>query len=272
MNGYEYAQLLLSKGVQCIPLNEYKTPRVSFKDIPVTSVFLETYQQLYESSQCLGALTRGLWCIDIDRNHADGVDGYESLKPIPFFDELTANMNQTMTQTTPSGGIHIIFQKSKEVEYSQKIAYLPGVDIKANDNNYFVLAGSTTAKGRYTRNELPPKKYEGSFENRIIGSKGNFRQQIMEQHSVKRIFPDHDFSHFSGKLTKGRGGLGKQAYQRIVDGTSLDRNNDLYLAASYAKACNVDIEPLKVLIGTNKDRDVFTESEFYKTVNSAIKE
>lgn len=269
MNGYEYAQLLLSKGVQCIPLNEHKTPRVSFKDIPVTAAFIETYQQLYESSQCLGALTRALWCIDIDRNHADGVDGYESLKSIPFFNELTENMNQTMTQSTPSGGIHIIFKKREGIEYSQKIAYLAGVDIKANDNNYFVLAGSVTAKGRYTRNSLAPKVYEGDFENRIFGSSGNFRQQIIAKHSVKNILTDHNFTHLSGKLSQGKGGLGKQAYQRIIEGTSIDRNNDLYLAASYAKACNVDIEPLKILIGTRKGKDIFTENEFYKTVTSA---
>lgn len=271
MNGYEYAMQLLTKGAQCIPLNEYKTPRVSFKDVPVTSVFLETYQQLYESSQCLGVLTRGLWCIDIDRNHADGVDGYESLKTIPFFDELTANASQTMIQETPSGGLHVIFKKREGIEYSQKIAYLPGVDIKANDNNYFVLAGSVTAKGTYTRNSLPPKEYDGEFEKRIFGSAGSFRQQIMEKHSVKNILADHDFSHLTRKMPQGQGGLGKQAYQRIIEETSIDRNDDLYKAVSYALVCDVSIEPLKVLIGTRKGNDVFTEKEFWKTVESAMK-
>ena len=50
----------------------------------------------------------------------------------------------------------------------------------------------------------------------------------------------------------GKGGEGKQAYQRIVNGESEYRNNDLYKAASYARQCNVDIEPLRILIGDNK--------------------
>ncbi|HCZ3216196.1 TPA: DNA primase, partial [Staphylococcus aureus] len=47
------------------------------------------------------------------------------------------------------------------------------------------------------------------------------------------------------------------------------RNNDLFKAVSYAIQCNVDIEPLRVLIGDNKNGDVFTERDWEATVRSA---
>ncbi|OQO71173.1 DNA primase [Enterococcus villorum] len=269
MNGYEAALALLEKGVQCIPLNEYKTPVFSFKDISITYDFLFSKKYAYQNTVSMGILTRGLWCIDIDIGHNDGKNGFESLATIPFFDELDQNAKNTMVQTTPSGGIHMVFRKREGVNYQQKIGYLDGVDIKANDNNYFVMAGSRTTKGIYTRNDLPPKLYEGEFERRIFSEGATFRKQVELQYSVHRIMPDYSFSY--RPITKGQGGLGKQAYQRIIEGSSENRNNDLYLAASYAKVCHVDIEPLKVLIGTAKDRDIFTENEFYKTVESAMK-
>ena len=47
-----------------------------------------------------------------------------------------------------------------------------------------------------------------------------------------------------------------------MNGESSERNSDLYLAASYAKQCNIDIEPLKVLIGDVKNGDEFKHSEW----------
>lgn len=269
MNGYEMSLYLLEKNIQSIPLSAYKTPMFAFKDIVIDNRFIENNQYYYQNASCMGVLTRGLWCIDIDRNHGNDQDGFMSLSSIPFYYEIDQNAKETMIQSTPSGGMHIIFRKKEGIEYSQKISYLDGVDIKANDNNYFVLAGSVTSKGIYQRNDLPPKVYEGDFENRIFGAPGNFRQQIIDKHSVKKVMNEYNFSHLPS--LKGTGGLGKQAYKRIVDGISIDRNNDLYLAASYAKACNIQIEPLKIVIGSSKGKDVFTENEFWKTVESAMK-
>lgn len=126
---------------------------------------------------------------------------------------------------------------------------MPSVDIKAHPNNYFVLAGSKTVKGKYTHNGVRVTKYEGEFEERIFSKRGNYSQQVLDDYSVQNTLNNYDFSHLQNY---GKGGLGKQAYQRIVDGQSTERNNDLYLAVSYAKQCNVDIEPLRVLIGDVK--------------------
>lgn len=265
MTGYHVAKYLLKKHIQAIPLNEYKKPSVSFADIDITDDFIEYHSNLYNQTNVLGVLTRGVWCIDIDVDHQEGSNGIESLKQIPFYDEIVTNAQNTLVQTTPSGGKHIIFYKREGIEYGQKINYLPSVDIKAHHNNYFVLAKSRTRKGVYKSNSIRVSEYNGEFENRIFSKRGNYTQQVLEPYSMKRVLSDHNFDH----LGAGKGGLGKQAYQRIVNGESSERNSDLYLAASYARQCNIDIEPLKVLIGDVKNGDEFKHSEWEATVRSA---
>lgn len=265
MTGYHVAKHLLKKNIQVIPLNKYKKPSVSFADIGITDYFIEHHASLYHQTHVLGVLTRGVWCIDIDINHVEGKNGFESLKHIPFYDEIVTNAQNTLVQTTPSGGKHIIFNKSYGIEYGQKINYLPSVDIKAHHNNYFVLANSKTQKGIYKHNGGIVTEYEGKFEQRIFSKHGNYTQQILEPYSMKHVLSDHNFDH----LGSGKGGLGKQAYQRIVNGESEFRNDDLYKAVSYAKQCNLDIEPLRILIGDNKNGDVVTEREWEATVRSA---
>lgn len=261
------AREMLNRGIQCVPLDSNKKPIVSFKDITITDEFIDENLQAYQSTTVLGVLTRGIWCIDIDIDHVEGVSGFESLKGNPYLEELTENINNTLVQTTPSGGKHIIFLKSERIEvYRQKIGYLPGVDIKAHPNNYFVLAGSRTVKGLYTHNKKNVTEYDGEFEERIFGTPGSFERQTREKYSIKNVLHDWNFSHLEGT---GQGGQGKQAYQRIIDQESSDRNNDLYLAATYAKQYNIDLEPLKVLIGDIKGGDEFTESEWTATVESA---
>lgn len=265
MTGYHVAKYLLKKNIQVIPLNQYKKPSVPFADIDITDDFIEYHSILYNKTNVLGVLTRRVWCIDIDVDHAKGKNGFESLKMIPFYNEVVANAQNTLVQTTPSGGKHIIFRKHDGIEYGQKIDYLPSVDIKAHNNNYFVLANSQTRKGIYKHNKKSVTEYNGEFENRIFSKRGNYTQQVLEPYSMKRVLSDHNFDH----LGSGKGGLGKQAYQRIVNGESEYRNDDLYKAVSYAKQCNLDIEPLRILIGDNKNGDVITEREWEATVRSA---
>lgn len=262
MNGYELAIELSEYGLQVIPLDKQKKPIVSFKDKTIDQEFINRNIESYSKVSALGMLTRGVWCIDIDLH---GVNGFESLKRNPYYDELVENAKNTLVQSTPSGGKHIIFKKRNGIEYSQKIGYLDGVDIKAHYNNYFVFGGSVTKKGKYEiTNLFEPNFYDGEFENHIFSIRGNFEEQKFNKYSVAATLVNYDFSHLTGS-----GGLGKKAYERIIKGESIERNNDLYLASSYAKQCGKPIEPLKKLIGSVKNGDVFTESEWIATVESA---
>lgn len=265
MTGYHVAKQLLKKNIEVIPLNQHKKPTVSFANKDVTDEFIEYHSYQYHRANVLGVLTRGIWCIDIDINHVDGENGFESIEHTPYYEEIVSNARNTLVQTTPSGGRHIIFNKREGVAYGQKIGYLPGVDIKAHDNSYFVLAGSQTFKGKYKHNGIKPKMYQGDFEKRIFSKHGNYTQQTLESYSIERVLSNYNFDHVRG----GKGGEGKRAYQRIIDGQSEYRNDDLYKAVSYARQCNVDIEPLRILIGDNKNGDVITERQWEATVRSA---
>lgn len=266
MRNYAIALYMLEKGVQCIPLNENKKPLLGFASVTITEDFINNHHQEYMTAAALGALTRGIWCIDLDK-HGGFVTGYRSMTEIDYYSELDYNAMRTWVQSTPSGGMHIIFKKQNGIDYSQKISYMRNVDVKAHDNNYFVLGGSVTRRGMYLSNGQPPVSYQGDFEERIFNWEGStFDGQILERHSMRKALPNVDFSFL---YPVGKHGRGKAAYERIIHGESIERNNDLFLAASYAKHCKVDIEPLTVLIDSVKERDQFTEKEFWKTVDSA---
>lgn len=276
MNAYDVALLLLEENLQTIPLNYYKKPRLAFGGVPITKEFIEQNKELYQSAQGLGMLCRGVWCLDIDINHDDNENGFESLKELEdVWPDIVKNGKQTFVQTTPRGGKHLVFKKVDGINYNQHIDYLTGVDVKAHDNNFFVLCGSRTPKGIYTANENEIQffdgtyidYYDGTFEDRIFSSAGTYDQQTLAKYKA----PPIQYSGNRSYQPSGNGGLGKQAYQRIIDGVSVSRNDDLFKAVTYAKTCDVDIEPLKVLIGTRKGNDVFTEKEFWKTVESAMK-
>lgn len=103
------SETIIKKNIEVIPLNKHKTPTVSFADKDVTDEFIEYHSYKYHQTNMLGVLTRNVWCIDIDINHADGENGFESIKDIPYYEEIVSNAQDTLVQTTASGGKHIIF-------------------------------------------------------------------------------------------------------------------------------------------------------------------
>lgn len=258
----ELARALLQEGIQSVPVTGKKVPLVKFEDKDVTGKFIDHHERIYKRTKALGILCRGVWCIDIDVGEKNGI---QSIKENMYFSEIDENSQRTLVQRTPSGGLHLVFRKREGIEYRQKINYLDGVDIKAHPNNIFLVSGSQTPKGTYEHVSGTARLYQGDFEERIFGSRGSFEQQILEKYSIENVLPDYDFSH----IPDGKGGEGKSAYQRIIDGTSFYRNDDLFKAVSYAIQCNIDVEPLKVLIGDVKDGDEFTEAEWLGTYESA---
>ncbi|WP_323059170.1 bifunctional DNA primase/polymerase, partial [Limosilactobacillus reuteri] len=87
--------------------------------------------------------TDKFFVVDIDRNHEDNVDGFNSIKQLPaeYFPE-------TLTQTTRHGGQQLFYLKRNDMRVNQLIGYLPGVDVKAHQNNYVVVAPSDGYKWR----------------------------------------------------------------------------------------------------------------------------
>lgn len=83
----------------------------------------------------------GLLCIDIDRNHGDGIDGVNNfyswlkkngLESIPYFKDIDAGTFPAYVKT-PRGGLHLYFSCKADLKTFSKI--VPGVEIKYNGEN-----------------------------------------------------------------------------------------------------------------------------------------
>ncbi|MGV3027897.1 bifunctional DNA primase/polymerase [Streptococcus hyovaginalis] len=271
------ALAFLKKGYQVIPLNR-KTgqPIIKFKNVDMTE---EIINSINWSNCDVALLMRGMWCIDIDTHNMDhklaqemkvmfqlmgvglfdilktdrfnrGLDGYSSILLSEYRGELIENFKRTYVELTDSGGMHIIFKKRNEVDYSQKIGVMPGVDIKANDNNYVKIFPSDGREVLQKVDGLAP--YVGEFEKQI------FAKPVVTHYFAGSVIKPKNDNH-----------EGSQAYERVVSGSSINRNDDLFKAACWAFERDQVIDDLSVIVGTVKGRDVFTLEEFERTIESA---
>ncbi|WP_069989817.1 bifunctional DNA primase/polymerase [Streptococcus agalactiae] len=270
----------LKKGYQVIPLRkDTGTPMIKFKDIQITEEVIKN-TNWFNCDYAL--LMRGMWCIDIDTHEMDeklakelyimikkmgidllsvlstdkydnGLDGYSSIIRHEYKNELISNFKNTFAELTASGGMHILFKKRDDINYTQKIGVMPGVDIKANDNNFVKIFPSDGREVLQAVKTLP--YYDGKFEEDIFKPK---------QESI--------VTYFGGSIVKPKttgNHEGRVAYERVATGTSYNRNDDLFKGACWAFENGIDIDDLTSIIGTVKGRDVFTREEFELTIESA---
>ncbi|QDR72154.1 DNA primase [Limosilactobacillus reuteri] len=135
-NLVNYALAYQAKGLSVLPIAG-KQPLIKFADrAPLTADEIKAIWQKHPFAQ-IALRTDEFFVVDIDRNHDDNVDGFNSIKQLPaeYFPE-------TLTQTTRHGGQQLFYLKRNDMRVNQLIGYLPGVDVKAHQNNYVVVAPS----------------------------------------------------------------------------------------------------------------------------------
>jgi hypothetical protein len=138
-------------GFSVIPVDSEKHPIRSFADKPhwLTWDVIQFWKQAPRANIALRCTN--IFVIDVDV-HNPKINGFDSIKPLVESDWWIP----TLSQTTASGGKQYIFKKPKDFEGQQIINWLPSVDIKWHENNYFVAPPSTTKKGQYRwDNNLP---------------------------------------------------------------------------------------------------------------------
>lgn len=140
----EYALLYQQKGFSVIPISPTtKRPLIEFADKPpLTAQEIEQVWNQYPNAN-IALRTTNFFVIDID-NHGE-TSGYESLKHWQHLNLI----EPTLQARTASGGKHLFYFKREDAPISQMIGFLPGVDIKAHENNYVLVAPSATDKGQY---------------------------------------------------------------------------------------------------------------------------
>ena len=101
----------------------------------------------------IGVLTgsqSGFFVVDIDVKH--NTNGNQSLYD-RFGDELSLDMDQHLTQTTPSGGIHLLFKWDDTLAVRTRAGILPGVDTRGIGGQIVVAPSQRNGK-RYQWNDL----------------------------------------------------------------------------------------------------------------------
>ena len=98
-----------------------------------------------------GQICGGYIVIDIDRNHREGVDGYETL--LSWQQETGITIPETWTVITGTGGYHLYFKTDKWLRGSVNEDL--GVDIRA-DGNMVVLPPSLHRNGNRYEWEISP--------------------------------------------------------------------------------------------------------------------
>jgi hypothetical protein len=135
-NLVNYAISYASHGFSVIPIGQNKRPLIKFANKPaMTTEKIKQVWQRYPLAN-IALKTDRFFVIDVDRHgEVDGMDAIRALNHDDWFKD-------TLTERTAHNGFHFFFQKPKNENISQNIGFLPGVDLKAHENNYVVVAPS----------------------------------------------------------------------------------------------------------------------------------
>ena len=140
----DYALQYQKLGFAVIPINpKNKRPMIEFADKPkMTAKEIADFWDQHPNAN-IALKTTNFFVIDIDK-HGKG-NGFESLKRWKYLNLI----EPTLQAKTASGGKHLFYFKREDTPITQMIGFLPGVDIKAHENNYVLVAPSATDKGMY---------------------------------------------------------------------------------------------------------------------------
>ena len=134
-NLMNYAIAYAKKGLSVLPMAN-KKPLIKFRDREDLTV--EEIKKIWQQHPYanIALKTTNFLVVDIDQ-HENGANGFETLKTVP--DEL---LPETLSQTTKHGGRQLFYLKRADMNVKQLIGWQPGIDIKAHDNNYVIVAPS----------------------------------------------------------------------------------------------------------------------------------
>lgn len=153
-----------NRGYSVIPMGQNKAPLIKFADKKISASELVKIWDDFPNAN-IALRTTDFMVIDVDG--LTGADNFEEIYDKEWFPD-------TLTATTASGGKHYLFKKPKDKPVSQKIGWLPNVDIKAHENNYILVAPSITKRGQYRWDDpeieiadLPDELYDLIYNGKV---------------------------------------------------------------------------------------------------------
>ncbi|CAJ2234990.1 hypothetical protein CPR18618_PPKEINIP_00885 [Companilactobacillus paralimentarius] len=253
-NLVNYAIAYAEKGLSVLPMFD-KRPLVKFADKPAfTPEKIKKLWNKFPYAQ-IAIRTTNFFVIDIDTAKAHGHDGFKSIKEFEHKDLLVP----TLEQETASGGRQLIYFKRPDVEVSQHIGWLPGVDIKAHINNYVLIAPSEN-KGH---------QYKWLNHNPIVTPSRELIELINKKPVEKDDYDPGNYKFNDDKTATS------ELFESIVNGLGETggRNNALASFVGGLLFRNVDVKATYKLAKTanNNTPKSLPPNEFERTFESMVK-
>lgn len=216
------ATMYAIKGFSVLPVSKDKKPLIKFANKPPLSPYevAQFYQQHPAANVALK--TDKFLVIDIDTKEQHGNDGFKSVNALP-----REWLPDTLTQTTASGGKHLFYAKPTGMQdVPQKIAFKAGIDVKANHNNYVVVAPSVGYHWNNKKDMMPAPK------ELIEAIKAG---RPSDTATSDNNFVGADYSNLESGYNSGKRGKWVQRLDEIINGVTKGRRNDLL----YRFGCSV---------------------------------
>ena len=162
----------IDKGIKIIPIQpNNKIPMISKWNEECSSDFMQIlywYESNHDMNFAIPCFENNLFVIDLDRHdeNKDGVLNFDRLLKDIGLDKV-----ETMTQQTPSGGIHLVFKSDLELSQVNGLANAfpnyPGIDLR--NRNYIVAEPSCINVRKYEfLNNIEPQKMPQGLKKFIL--------------------------------------------------------------------------------------------------------
>lgn len=266
---------LKENNAQFIPLRaNSKAPSESFKGVNFDTEYLTKH---VKNGGNLGLLSQpDLIFIDIDTHK--GIDGMQNFTDWLESNNLNAKevIEGTLSQTTPTNGIHLIYAKPKGLNFIQDIGFLPNVDIKASENNYIVFYPSKIDGKQYTLNnnnpiiELPMPLAEALKKqaNYPKVAKHHLRNSKPETHTLSATTDEGLYI----KVHSTRYGDKVDPFFNIANGWGSEGQRNVIIfkwAQAMRNITDIDTAYYYADIANEHSEEPYPDSELYKTIQSA---
>lgn len=194
MNKWEILNnLYIKQNLKIFPVQQNgKTPLIQKWQEDCSSDFMQILYWSEHAKNCnwgLPATQNNLFIIDLDVHDIEknGVKNFEKLMK-----QLGITYIDTMMQTTPSGGVHLIYQTNELLKNvpncSNAFADYPGIDIRTD--GYIVVEPSVINGKKYTfSNNLPPMPMPVLLQQYILDNVGTKEEKKKSQYTKpKEVF------------------------------------------------------------------------------------
>lgn len=253
----EYALQYAAKGFYVLPMVK-KRPLIEFADKPPLTADDIRYIWKHHPYANIALRTVQFFVIDIDRNHNDNVDGMEAINQLK--NEHPNIFSKTLAQSTYHGGMQLLYRKPKNLQLTQMIGWLPGVDIKAHINNYVMIAPS----------EIDGKKYHFLNHENINYPSDELLKVIQTSSSTNNSDFKPSSFNYSGSKTRTT-----ELFEEIVNGFGDigSRNNKLtkFVGGLFYRNVDVDVAYELAKQANANTPDPLPIKELDQTFNSMMK-